>query len=105
EVATLTEAANSTTAIASNMPSLQSDTIPTRRGRRRRAVVGRKPANPTTATQSSFLPVRISGAWTIQLELPNGVRVSIPSSDAGAIHAAISAAGRLSFATSAAGRS
>ncbi|MFM9116134.1 MAG: IS66 family insertion sequence element accessory protein TnpA [Planctomycetota bacterium] len=51
EVATLTEAANSTTAIASNMPSLQSDTIPTRRGRRRRrAVVRRKPANATTAT-------------------------------------------------------
>ncbi|MFM9066547.1 MAG: hypothetical protein ACKOUR_04305 [Planctomycetota bacterium] len=83
------------------MPSLQSDTIPTRRGRRRRAVVRRKPATPTTATQSSFLPVRISGVWTIQLELPNGVRVSIPSSDAGAIHAAISAAGKLSFTNSA----
>ncbi len=54
-------------------------------------------SNNERPTQSSFLPVRISGAWSMQLELPNGVRVSVPSNDTSAIQAAIATAGQLSF--------
>jgi hypothetical protein len=43
----------------------------------------------------AFLPVRIEGATLVEMELPNGTRVRVPSGDLGAIGAAIAAAGRI----------
>jgi len=43
----------------------------------------------------TFLPVRIEGAMLVEMELPNGTRVRVPSSDLGAIGVAIAAAGHI----------
>jgi len=43
----------------------------------------------------AFLPVRIEGATLVEMELPNGTRVRVPTGDLGAIGAAIAAAGRI----------
>jgi len=44
----------------------------------------------------TFVPVRIEGSAVVEIELPNGARVRVPSDDVGALSAAITAAGRLS---------
>ncbi len=43
----------------------------------------------------TFLPVRIEGATLVEMELPNGTRVRVPSSDLAALGAAIAAAGQV----------
>jgi len=44
----------------------------------------------------TFVPVRIEGSAVVEIELPNGARVRVPSGDVVALSAAIAAAGRLS---------
>lgn len=51
-------------------------------------------------TEQSFLPVEIVGAATIEIYLPNGVRLAVPASDRASLEAAIAAVGRLPTATS-----
>jgi hypothetical protein len=43
----------------------------------------------------AFLPVRIEGATLVEMELPNGTRVRVPSGDLAVLGAAIAAAGRI----------
>jgi hypothetical protein len=43
----------------------------------------------------AFLPVRIEGATLVEMELPNGARVRVPSGELAALGAAIAAAGRI----------
>jgi hypothetical protein len=43
----------------------------------------------------AFLPVLIEGATLVEMELPNGARVRVPSGDLAALGAAIAAAGRI----------
>lgn len=45
--------------------------------------------------KQSFLPVEIVGAATIEIYLPNGVRLVVPAGDRAALEAAVVAAGRL----------
>lgn len=45
--------------------------------------------------EQSFLPVEIVGAATIEIYLPNGVRVVVPASDGALLETAIAAVGRL----------
>jgi transposase len=44
----------------------------------------------------TFVPVHIAGSALVEIELPNGVRVRVPSGDVGALSAVIAAVGRLS---------
>ena len=44
----------------------------------------------------TFVPVRIEGSAVVEIELPNGARVRVPSGDVGALSVAIAAVGRLS---------
>jgi hypothetical protein len=53
-----------------------------------------------SVAERSFLPVEIVGAATIEMYLPNGVRLAVPTTDRAALQAAIAAAGRLPAATS-----
>jgi len=53
-----------------------------------------------SVAERSFLPVEILGAATIDIYLPNGVRLAVPGSDRAALEAAVAAAGRLPAATS-----
>lgn len=54
------------------------------------------PASSSAWDGPTFVPVRIEGAAVVEIELPNGARVRVPSGDVGALSAAIAAAGRLS---------
>ena len=45
--------------------------------------------------EQAFVPVRITQSATIQMRLPNGVEVSLPTGDESLLVAAIAAAGRL----------
>jgi hypothetical protein len=60
-----------------------------------------RPGEALHTAGPTFLPVRIESAAVIEIELPNGVRVRVPSSDAAAISAVINAAGRVPAAGSA----
>jgi hypothetical protein len=98
----LTSTTSGLAAAPSNAISRLSDSGTPQPKRRHHVTRRKKPtssprSNNDRPTQSSFLPVRISGAWSMQLELPNGVRVSVPSNDTSAIQAVIAAAGQLSF--------
>jgi hypothetical protein len=70
-------------------------------GRRRNRRAGSSSSGNRVAGSSSgsraraFLPVWIEGATLAELELPNGARVRIPSSELAALGAAIAAAGRI----------
>ena len=57
-----------------------------------------KPA--TLASAPSFLPVQVRGAATVEIELPCGVLVRVPSHDVRAIAAAIAAAAGAAEASS-----
>jgi hypothetical protein len=43
----------------------------------------------------TFLPVLIEGATLVEMDLPNGARVRVPSGDLAALGAAIAAVGRI----------
>lgn len=58
-------------------------------GGRKRRRKGTASAGPARA----FLPVRIEGVGLVEIELPNGARVRVPSQDLGVMSAAIAAAG------------
>lgn len=60
-------------------------------GGRKRRTLGSMSASPAQA----FLPVRIEGMGLVEIELPNGTRVRVPSQDLGVMRAAIAAAGRV----------
>jgi hypothetical protein len=47
------------------------------------------------SSAQAFLPVRIEGTAPVEIELPNGARVRVPSQDLEALGAAIAAAGRV----------
>lgn len=49
--------------------------------------------------EQSFLPVEIVGAATIEIYLPNGVRVVVPAGDRASLEAAVVATGRLPATT------
>jgi hypothetical protein len=77
---------------------------------RSRLVVGHESTPPkrpaprrkrNSRAEQSFLPVEIVGAATIEIYLPNGVRVIVPAGNRAALEAAVVAAGRLPAATSA----
>ena len=53
----------------------------------------------SSQAEQSFLPVEIVGAATIEIYLPNGVRVLVPAGDRASLEAAVVAAGRLPAAT------
>jgi hypothetical protein len=57
------------------------------------------------SSAQAFLPVRIEGMAVVQLELSNGTRVRVPSTDLEALRAAIAAAGRVPVAGEAEGAS
>ena len=68
---------------------------------RKRRVDGSFSGSPAQA----FLPVRIEGMARVEIELPNGARVRVPSPDLEAMGAAIVAAGRVPARIEAAGAS
>lgn len=70
-------------------------------GCRKRRTHGSASGNPVQA----FLPVRIEGMTVVQIELPNGTRVRVPSTDLQAMGAAIAAAGSVPVRTEAEGAS
>lgn len=58
--------------------------------------VARRSARPTsTKSRETFLPVEIVGVATIEIHLPNGVRLTVPAGDLAALEAAVAAVGRL----------
>jgi hypothetical protein len=59
-----------------------------------RAVARRQP-RPTRISRQAFLPVKIVGAATIEIHLPNGVRLMVPAGDVVTLEAAVAAVGRL----------
>lgn len=76
---------------------------------RSRVGIGRNstpPARPArrrernSEPRQSFVPVEIVGAATIEIYLPNGVRLTVPASDRASLETAIAAVGRLPTATS-----
>lgn len=61
-----------------------------------RSVGCRKPRAKSSELRNpaqAFLPVRIEGVTPVEIELPNGTRVRVPSTDLKALQAAIAAAG------------
>jgi transposase-like protein len=50
---------------------------------------------PTTLGRQTFLPVDVVGAATIDIHLPNGVRLALPAGDRAALENAILAVARL----------
>lgn len=70
-------------------------------GCRKRRTKGSVSGNPVRA----FLPVRIEGMMLVEIELPNGTRVRVPSTDLRAVEATIAAAGRVPVAGEAEGAS
>lgn len=52
-------------------------------------------ASVAGSADQAFLPVCIEGVTRVEIELPNGTRVRVPSSDLNAMGAAIAAAGRM----------
>jgi hypothetical protein len=55
----------------------------------------RRSARQTSMSRQAFLPVEIVGAATIEIHLPNGVRLVVPAGDVAALEAAVAAVGRL----------
>lgn len=55
----------------------------------------RKRLGKSTATKSSmtFVPVRLTQVGAVEIQLPNGARVSVPAGDAESLRVAIEAAG------------
>lgn len=53
-------------------------------------------ARPPSVNRGTFVPVEIVSVATIEMHLPNGVRLAIPAGDLAALEAAVTAAGRLS---------
>ncbi len=49
-------------------------------------------------TAAAFVPVRLTQAMAVEVQLPNGTRVYLPSGDAALLRVAIESAGRLSIA-------
>ncbi len=59
------------------------------------------PKSQTTAvTRQTFVPVEIVTAATIDIRLPNGVRLAVPTADPAALEAVVAAVGRLPQAAS-----
>jgi hypothetical protein len=48
---------------------------------------------PTRPSAPTFLPVRLTQSAAVEIHLPNGARVSVPSGNAEALRVAIEAAG------------
>lgn len=59
-----------------------------------RHVAPRFPESPAVSKQA-FLPVEIVQSATIEIHLPNGARLAVPTGDAATLEAAIAAVGRL----------
>lgn len=50
---------------------------------------------PTALAKQTFFPVEVIGAATIEIYLPNGVRLAVPAGDRAALQAAVTAVSRL----------
>jgi hypothetical protein len=59
-----------------------------------RAVAGRQ-ARPAPMRRQAFLPVEIVGTATIEIHLPNGVRLRLSAGDVATLEAAVAAVARL----------
>ncbi len=66
-----------------------------------RRILGHHPAarryarQTSTKSRQAFLPVEIVGSATIEIQLPNGARLTVPAGDLAALEAAVAAVGRL----------
>jgi hypothetical protein len=69
-----------------------------------RAVTRRAAQDQQVDELRAFVPVRIDAGTVVELHLPNGSRVCIPSQELSAIAAAVTAAGQLSVEQPATGQ-
>lgn len=58
---------------------------------RRKLTDSSKPSSPSAPTRASFLPVQISTAADLQVNFPNGARLTLPASDHELVKASIEA--------------
>ena len=57
--------------------------------------VARRQSRPTPMCRHAFLPVEIVSTATIEIHLPNGVRLRMPAGDVATLEAAVAAVARL----------